>query len=69
MVMGITISSRENCAIDIRSEKNPSYLECANDLGPQSEDPSKLQVLLNRLNGSVGMPGMHFAPAKFKILL
>lgn len=34
-----------------------------------SEDSSKLQAFLNRLNGSLAMSGVCFTPSKWKVLL
>lgn len=54
---------------DICSHKNLSDLEYSDDVALVSEDPTNLQVSLDRVNDSVGMYRMRFAPSKCKMRL
>ena len=63
------LSSCEDSGIELLPGGKLSDLEYADDIVLLSEDPGKLQALLNCLSNSVGMFGMRFAPSKCKMLL
>lgn len=61
--------SFENSSINVCSDRKLSYLKYANDVVVLHWNPSKLQLFLDRLNGSVGTLEVGFAPSKCKFLL
>lgn len=67
--MEIALSSNGNSDIYICSDRKLFDFECAYEVVLMSENPGKLLVLLNHLNGSVSMFGMNFSLPKRKMLL
>lgn len=69
MVTEIIVSSRESSGIVIYSYDSVSDLGYASDIVLLSEDRSKLQVFLDRMNDNVGIFRMWFALSGCKIPL
>lgn len=68
IIMEIDLSSCENNGIDTASDRKPSSSEYANDVVTEWRPKSKLPARLDRLDVSVSMPVMHFAPLKCQML-
>lgn len=64
MVTGIALCQYEQCGIGIFSNNELSDLENAVNVVVFSEDSSKFQEILDRLDGSVVMFAMRFVPSK-----
>lgn len=62
--MKITLSPCKNSSIDIRSDRELSDLEYAEDIVLLSKDASKMPIFLDRLNDSAGIFDMQNVVAR-----
>lgn len=68
MVRELALASCENSGIGICSDGNLIDFQYADDVALLSENLSKLQVFIDRLDDTMGTLGIHFASRKCEML-
>jgi hypothetical protein len=69
MIMEHSLPASNTCGVELLPGCSLTDMEYADDIALLGSDPSQLQVILNNLNNCATRFGMHFTPAKCKVLL
>jgi hypothetical protein len=63
------LKGSEDLGVELLPGNKLTDIEYADDIALLSSSSSNMQIMLNRLNDTVGLYGMRFAPSKCKVLL